>query len=110
MTLERLLAQHRRDTPHIPLDILLIDPHEPGGGRIWRRDQSPLLKLNTLLSDAAVFPDKSCELHGPIEPGPSLAEWIRDVRAGLIARQTGGTISLNMKYQQRMISPSQLGG
>ena len=86
MTLERLLAQHRRDTPHIPLDILLIDPHEPGGGRIWRRDQSPLLKLNTLLSDAAVFPNKSCELHGPIEPGPSLAEWIRDVRAGLIAR------------------------
>lgn len=86
MILERLLANHRRDDPHIPLDIRLVDPYEPGGGRIWRRTQSPLLKLNTMLRDDAVFTDPSCAIEGPVVPGPSLAEWIAELRAGRIAR------------------------
>ena len=82
MLLERLLAQHRRDTPELPLEIRLVDPHAPGGGRIWRREQSPLLKLNSMLQDVAFFTDASCELEGPIAPGPTLAEWVEGVRAG----------------------------
>ncbi|MFC7766813.1 FAD/NAD(P)-binding protein [Leucobacter soli] len=37
MVLERLLASHRRDHPELRLDIRLVDPFPPGGGRIWRR-------------------------------------------------------------------------
>lgn len=85
MLLERLLASHRRDCPELRLEVQLIDPHEPGGGRIWRRDQSPLLKLNSMLEDVAFFTDLSCEIEGPIETGPSLAEWVRRVRTGDIA-------------------------
>lgn len=86
MVLERLLANHARDTPQLRLEITLVDPHEPGGGRIWRRNQSPLLKLNTMLRDDAVFTDASCEIDGPIVPGPSLLEWVEAVRGGSIAR------------------------
>ncbi len=84
MLLERLLASHRREHPQLRLDIRLVDPHEPGGGRIWRRQQSSLLKLNSMLEDVAVFTDSSCSVEGPIEPGPSLAEWVRMVRGGLV--------------------------
>ena len=84
MLLERLRASHRREAPGLALDIRLVDPHEPGGGRIWRRTQSPLLKLNSMLEDVAFFTDPSCTIDGPIEPGPSLAEWVREVRAGRI--------------------------
>lgn len=82
MVLERLLASHRTEHPELGLEVHLVDPHEPGGGRIWRRTQSPLLKLNSMLEDVAFFTDSSCEIEGPIEPGPSLADWVRGVRAG----------------------------
>ena len=82
MLLERLLATHRTDHPGLRLDVRLVDPHEPGGGRIWRLDQSPLLKLNSMLEDVAFFTDASSTIDGPIEPGPSLSEWVRRVRTG----------------------------
>lgn len=85
MLLERLIANHERDRPGLPIELHLVDPHHPGGGRIWRRDQSPLLKLNSMLEDVACFTDPSCTLDGPVAPGLSLAEWVRSVRAGEIA-------------------------
>lgn len=66
------------------LHIRLIDPHPAGPGRIWRFDQSPLLKLNSLAEDVTLFTDSSSTIEGPIVPGPSLAEWARLVRDGLI--------------------------
>lgn len=86
MVLERLLASHRRDYAVLRLHIELVDPYPPGGGRIWRREQSPLLKLNTTLQDAAVFTDSSCTIEGPIETGPTFAEWVERVRAGEIPK------------------------
>ena len=85
MLLERLVASHSRDSPELRIDVHLVDPHHPGGGRIWRREQSPLLKLNSMLEDVAFFTDASCTVDGPVAPGPSLAEWVRAVRAGDIA-------------------------
>ncbi|SJN13055.1 Nitrogen regulatory protein PII [Leucobacter sp. 7(1)] len=82
MLLERIVANHAERTPELSLHIRLVDPHAPGGGRIWRRDQSPLLKLNSMLRDVAFFTDASCQIDGPVAPGPSLAEWVRGVRAG----------------------------
>lgn len=79
MLLERLLA---RTDEHTLLDIDLVDPHPPGAGRIWRRAQSPLLKLNSMTRDVTVFTDDSCTIDGPVRPGPSLSEWVELWRAG----------------------------
>ena len=57
MLLERLLATLEESAP--PLEITLVDPHPPGAGRIWRRDQSPLLKLNSMAQDVTVFTDET---------------------------------------------------
>lgn len=86
MLLERIVANHERDSPGAPLHIDLVDPFEPGGGRIWRRTQSPLLKLNSMLRDVTAFTDDSCRIDGPITTGPSLADWVEQVRAGAIPR------------------------
>lgn len=80
MLLERLFARFGDDAP--PLELTLIDPHPPGAGRIWRREQSGLLKLNSMAQDVTVFTDDTCRIDGPIRPGPSLIEWAELVREG----------------------------
>lgn len=86
MLLERFIAHHTRDAPDRKIEYHLVDPYEPGGGRIWRRTQSPLLKLNSMREDVTMFTDDSCVIDGPVVPGPTLAEWVSAVRAGEIAR------------------------
>ncbi|MER6298848.1 FAD/NAD(P)-binding protein [Kitasatospora sp. NPDC001539] len=58
-----------------PLDIHLVDRYPPGAGRIWRREQSPLLRMNSMAEDVTMFTDQSSTIEGPVRPGPSLAEW-----------------------------------
>ncbi|NLU66171.1 FAD/NAD(P)-binding protein [Streptomyces sp. HNM0574] len=58
-----------------PLRLRLVDPHPPGAGRVWRHDQSPLLRMNSMAEDVTVFTDASSTVEGPVRPGPSLAEW-----------------------------------
>ncbi|MEV7183945.1 FAD/NAD(P)-binding protein [Kitasatospora sp. NPDC093102] len=58
-----------------PLAIHLVDPYPPGAGRIWRHDQSPLLRMNSMAEDVTMFTDERSTLEGPVRPGPSLAEW-----------------------------------
>jgi len=62
--------------------VVLVEPFQPGPGRLWRYDQSPLLKLNSLAADVTMFTDSSCTVDGPVAPGPSLAEWAEQVRRG----------------------------
>ncbi|MBM4827233.1 FAD/NAD(P)-binding protein [Actinospica acidiphila] len=57
------------------LHIHLIDPHPPGPGRIWRHEQSGLLRMNSMAEDVTMFTDESSTIEGPVRPGPSLAEW-----------------------------------
>ena len=68
-----------------PIDIHLVDPHPPGGGRIWRDAQSGLLKLNSMAEDVTMYTDESSTIEGPVTPGPSLIEWAEGVRTGAIA-------------------------
>ncbi|MFE6866478.1 FAD/NAD(P)-binding protein [Kitasatospora sp. NPDC057692] len=67
--------------PDRPLHIHLVDPHPPGGGRIWRHEQSPLLRMNSMAEDVTMFTDERSTIEGPVRPGPSLAEWAADPRA-----------------------------
>ncbi|GAA3536599.1 FAD/NAD(P)-binding protein [Streptomyces osmaniensis] len=57
------------------LRIHLVDPHPPGPGRVWRREQSELLRMNSMAEDVTMFTDESSTIEGPVRPGPSLAEW-----------------------------------
>ncbi|PXA71877.1 FAD/NAD(P)-binding protein [Cryobacterium arcticum] len=66
------------------LTVHFIDPFPAGPGRIWRFDQSPLLKLNSMAADVTMFTDETSVIDGPVRPGPSLIEWIDQVRAGAI--------------------------
>ena len=65
-----------------PLVVHLVDPFPTGAGRLWRFDQSPLLKLNSMAEDVTMFTDESSTIDGPIVSGPSLIEWAELVREG----------------------------
>ncbi|MEV7597421.1 FAD/NAD(P)-binding protein [Kitasatospora sp. NPDC089797] len=76
--LERIAANAAELLPaDRPLEIHLVDPHPPGAGRIWRHEQSPLLRMNSMAEDVTMFTDERATLDGPVRPGPSLAEWAR---------------------------------
>ncbi|MEU3527474.1 FAD/NAD(P)-binding protein [Streptomyces sp. NPDC038707] len=73
--LERLAANAPALYPGEGLDIHLVDPHPPGGGRIWRQEQSPLLWMNSHAEDVTMFTDDTVAMDGPVRPGPTLHEW-----------------------------------
>ncbi|WP_103354088.1 FAD/NAD(P)-binding domain-containing protein [Amycolatopsis sp. CA-128772] len=64
------------------VEVHLIDPYPPGPGRVWRYDQSPLLRMNSMPEDVTMYTDDSVRMAGPVRPGPSLLEWARKVRDG----------------------------
>ncbi|GAA2586583.1 FAD/NAD(P)-binding protein [Streptomyces lienomycini] len=66
--------------------IHLVDPHPPGPGRIWRHEQSPLLRMNSMAEDVTMFTDETSTIDGPVRPGPSLAEWAAAFSDGTEAR------------------------
>ncbi|MEU1486092.1 FAD/NAD(P)-binding protein [Streptomyces sp. NPDC005752] len=80
--IERIAANAAELYGDRPLDIHLVDPYPPGGGRIWRQDQSPLLRMNSMAEDVTMFTDDTVQLDGPVRPGPALHTWAADVREG----------------------------
>ncbi|MFC9247975.1 FAD/NAD(P)-binding protein [Streptomyces sp. NPDC057136] len=79
------------------LDIHLVDPHPPGGGRIWRQDQSPLLRMNSMAEDVTMFTDDTVRQEGPVRPGPALHTWAADVRDGRTTVDTAPEILEEIK-------------
>jgi uncharacterized NAD(P)/FAD-binding protein YdhS len=61
--------------PDEQVEVEVVDPHPPGGGRIWRTAQSDLLWMNSEAQDVTVFTAASVDCEGPVVDGPSLAEW-----------------------------------
>ncbi|MFE5245356.1 MULTISPECIES: FAD/NAD(P)-binding protein [unclassified Streptomyces] len=86
---ERIAANAAELYDGLPLDIHLVDPYPPGGGRIWREDQSPLLRMNSMAEDVTMFTDDTVQLDGPVIPGPDLHTWAGDVREGRAAAAAG---------------------
>ncbi|SER31819.1 FAD/NAD(P)-binding protein [Microlunatus flavus] len=80
--LERLVANAAAQDAG-PVEIHLVDPYPPGGGRVWRDAQSALLRLNTTTEDLTAFVDESVVMGGPVTPGPTLAEWCETYGADL---------------------------
>ncbi|MEW9873393.1 FAD/NAD(P)-binding protein [Arthrobacter sp. HS15c] len=81
--LERLAA-NRAGLFSGPLDIHVVEPYEPGSGRIWRYDQHPGLMLNSAAADVTMFTDSSVACEGPAADGPGLAGWAAGVLDGSI--------------------------
>lgn len=81
--LERLAA-NRPALFDGPLTIHVVEPHEPGSGRIWRYDQSPGLLLNSMSTDITMFTDDSVACDGPAIDGPGLTSWASGVLDGSI--------------------------
>ncbi|WP_026547797.1 FAD/NAD(P)-binding protein [Paenarthrobacter nicotinovorans] len=67
-----------------PLEIHVIEPHQPGSGRIWRYDQDPGLLLNSTAADVTMFTDASVACDGPSVEGPGLSTWAAGVLDGSI--------------------------
>ncbi|MBF9069972.1 FAD/NAD(P)-binding protein [Streptacidiphilus fuscans] len=84
--LDRIVANAPQLLPSaVDLTIHLIDPHPPGPGRVWRHDQSPLLRMNSMAEDVTMFTDAATVMDGPVRPGPSLAEWAAGPDARAVA-------------------------
>ncbi|MCS0602060.1 FAD/NAD(P)-binding protein [Streptomyces sp. LP11] len=73
--LERIAANAPELYAGTGLDIHFVDPHPPGGGRIWREEQSPLLWMNSHAEDVTMFTDETVPMDGPVREGPTLHEW-----------------------------------
>jgi uncharacterized NAD(P)/FAD-binding protein YdhS len=83
--LDRLLANVDELAPGRDVHVHLVDPAEPGAGRVFRTGQSRELLMNTVCGDVTIFTDSSVRCEGPVLPGPSLYEWARAVAAGCTA-------------------------
>ncbi|MFJ2619485.1 FAD/NAD(P)-binding protein [Glutamicibacter sp. NPDC087344] len=81
MILERIAA-NRSQFPGGALKLHVVDPYPAGAGRIWREDQSPLLKLNSRAADVTMFTDESVQCLGPAVNGPALDAWVQLIRDG----------------------------
>lgn len=81
--LERMAANRDELFPG-PLDLHVVEPYEPGSGRIWRYDQHPGLMLNSAAADVTMFTDASVACEGPAFDGPGLAEWAAGALDGSI--------------------------
>ncbi|MFI9384476.1 FAD/NAD(P)-binding protein [Kutzneria sp. NPDC052558] len=108
-----LLERISANLPEFPqaLDIHFVDPHPPGAGRVWRHEQSPLLRMNSMAEDVTMFTDDSVVCEGPIRPGPSLFEWAEQSRAAGLddpeltaqARAIAGTSFPSRQLQSRYL-------
>ncbi|WP_410660310.1 FAD/NAD(P)-binding protein [Amycolatopsis sp. lyj-112] len=82
------------------LVVHLVDPFPAGAGRVWRYDQSPLLRMNSMPEDVTVFTDDTVKIDGPVRPGPSLIEWARLVRSGALAAEVDDSLRAELDALQ----------
>jgi uncharacterized NAD(P)/FAD-binding protein YdhS len=83
--LERLVASAPELSDGARLQVHLVDPHPPGGGRVWRAAQPSLLWANSLTADVTVLPDRSVTVAGPVGDGTTLWQWVEAVARTLPA-------------------------
>jgi uncharacterized NAD(P)/FAD-binding protein YdhS len=83
--LERLIASAPEMSGSERLQVHLVDPHPPGGGRVWRAAQPSLLWANSLTADVTVVPDASVTVEGPVGEGSTLWQWVETVGRALPA-------------------------
>jgi hypothetical protein len=78
---ERICAKAARLGGGQALDVHLVDPYPPGGGRLWRSSQPGALRIDSAAGDLTVFPDSV---------GPSLADWLDGQPRHAVSRSVVG--------------------
>ncbi|MFF4140762.1 FAD/NAD(P)-binding protein [Streptomyces sp. NPDC001698] len=104
--LERLIANAAECAPDRAITVHVIDPYPPGGGRIWRSQQSPLLWMNTTASSCTMFTDETVECEGPIVPGPTLSEWAQKLTEGGLSSPPGFRHTLSASDEAKRMHDS----
>ena len=104
--LERLIANAAECAPDRTIAVHVIDPYPPGGGRIWRSQQSPLLWMNTTSDDCTMFTDETVECEGPIVSGPTLIEWAQELVTGRLPSPPGFRPAPSTSAEARRIQDS----
>ncbi|MET9924705.1 MULTISPECIES: FAD/NAD(P)-binding protein [unclassified Streptomyces] len=79
--LERVISHTRLEGP--PVELLLIEPDEPGPG-MHEVKQPDYLLLNTIASQLTIFSDERMTPDAPVTPGPGFLEWCQE-RHGPVA-------------------------
>lgn len=97
---ERLIANHDLAEGR-QVEVLLLDPHPAGGGRIWTGDQPHHLLMNTLCADATHYTDQTVTCEGPVVPGPTLYEWART----LVADRLHGGLEPELVLEAGQLEP-----
>ncbi|MFI1966210.1 FAD/NAD(P)-binding protein [Streptomyces pathocidini] len=98
--LERVMENARANPGHTVL-VHAIDSHAPGSGNVWRPTQSRHLLMNTVASQVTMYTDPSVNCVGPIVPGPSLYEWLRELPYASLDAQLGTELA----NQARVLGP-----
>lgn len=75
--LERLSARLLEEESQRNVDIYLIDDGHVGAGRIWRPEQSPLLRMNTIAQEISAFSGLWDGTTARPGNGPSFAQWLQ---------------------------------
>ncbi|MBK1783180.1 FAD/NAD(P)-binding protein [Prauserella cavernicola] len=104
--LERISANAPEFLGGRDLVVHLVDPFPPGPGRIWRHEQSPLLRMNSMAEDVTMFTDDTVRMKGPIRQGPSLAEWANLVRAGELEVEVPPDVAAELHALEGMSFPT----
>lgn len=105
--LERFAANAPELLGDREVEIHVVDPYPAGGGRIWRREQSRLLWMNSMTSDVTIFTDESVECEGPVVPGPDLATWVAGEGAVILER-AGLDLPGPMDFPPRLVQAEYL--
>ncbi|MFJ8311426.1 MULTISPECIES: FAD/NAD(P)-binding protein [unclassified Streptomyces] len=90
--LERVM-ENARANPGRTVLVHAIDSHAPGSGNVWRPTQSRHLLMNTVASQVTMYTDPSVSCRGPIVPGPSLYEWLRELPQDTLGSQLGDELA-----------------
>lgn len=85
--LGRICANAEELAPGQQVEVHLIDPYPPGGGRVWNTGQDRSLLMNTVTGDVTAFTDDTVTCEGPLSYGPTLYQWAAQVARGEIAGQ-----------------------
>ncbi|WP_228080566.1 FAD/NAD(P)-binding protein [Streptomyces profundus] len=103
--LERVCANERKSPGHQAVTVHIVDPYQPGPGKVWRTDQSRHLLMNTVASQVTVYTDDSVVMDGPVEVGPSLHEWAADLAKRADAPEVRARHSEQTLSEARRLGP-----
>lgn len=57
-----------------------VDSAQLGAGAVWKMDQTRTLCMNTLAGAVTLFTEPGASVSGPVQPGPTMYEWIQELR------------------------------